>query len=165
MSRSHVAALALSVLGLSLFAGRTVEDFNSGWEFSRDQKSWTSVRVPHDWAIAGPFNPEGEASTGKLPWKGVGYYRKTLTLTVPACAKGAFDAELEVADPQLWRMEDKAKLYTVSLALRGKNTTDELELRPGHAPPPLNRRILFPSTTLARKGYSLLDLEYDKIMP
>ena len=26
------------------------------WEFSRDNKSWTQVDIPHDWAIAGPFD-------------------------------------------------------------------------------------------------------------
>ena len=26
------------------------------WEFSRDNKVWNKVQVPHDWAIAGPFD-------------------------------------------------------------------------------------------------------------
>lgn len=26
------------------------------WEFSRDQQHWQQVSVPHDWAIAGPFD-------------------------------------------------------------------------------------------------------------
>jgi len=71
----------LSVLFVfSALATRTTVDFNEGWEFSRDQVSWQAVEVPHDWAIAGPFDPEGEAGTGQLPWKGIGWYRKTVIL-------------------------------------------------------------------------------------
>lgn len=41
------------------------------------------VRLPHDWAISGPFdtNPESWGWQGKLPWRGVGWYSKTFTLT------------------------------------------------------------------------------------
>ena len=63
------------------------------WEFSRDNKVWNKVQVPHDWAIAGPFdkqwdlqrvaitqNGETEATeksgrSGALPWIGEGWYR------------------------------------------------------------------------------------------
>lgn len=65
------------VVGFSTFA-RDIVDFCDGWEFSRDQKVWRAVEIPHDWAIEGPFNPEGDPDTGKLPWKGIGYYRKQL---------------------------------------------------------------------------------------
>ena len=61
-----------------------------GWEFSKDEQNWVPVRVPHDWAISGPFNPDEEGHTGKLPWKGVGYYRRTLEL--PADSAGKFVA-------------------------------------------------------------------------
>ena len=53
--------------------------------------AWQKVRVPHDWAIAGPFDAGcTDGCTGKLPWVGVGYYRRKLEL--PAKAKGAFVA-------------------------------------------------------------------------
>ncbi|MDX1408859.1 MAG: glycoside hydrolase family 2 TIM barrel-domain containing protein, partial [Saprospiraceae bacterium] len=42
-----------------------------------DDRDWQRVRVPHDWAIAGPFIPDGDGNTGKLPWKGQGWYRTT----------------------------------------------------------------------------------------
>jgi len=58
-----------------------------GWEFSRDRKEWRGVRVPHDWAIAGPFDPKADGNTGKLPWKGVGWYRRTLELPPDAAGK------------------------------------------------------------------------------
>ena len=63
---------------------------HDGWEFSRDQKSWTAVRVPHDWAIAGPFDEKLDHGTGMLPWQGVGYYRRTIEL--PADSAGKFVA-------------------------------------------------------------------------
>lgn len=40
-----------------------------------DDAAWQTVRIPHDWAIAGPFDPQGSAETGKLPWQGEGWYR------------------------------------------------------------------------------------------
>jgi len=63
---------------------------HDGWEFSRDQKEWKGVRVPHDWAISGPFDPKIGGNTGMLPWKGVGYYRRTIEL--PSDAAGKFVA-------------------------------------------------------------------------
>ena len=59
---------------------RTVEDYNGGWEFSRDKETWRAVTVPHDWAVERGFDPVLPARSGMLPWKGVGYYRKTLVL-------------------------------------------------------------------------------------
>lgn len=68
------------------------QDFRDGWRFTKgdptgaeqsdfDDAAWQAVRVPHDWAIAGPFNPrEPSGASGKLPWKGVGWYRKSFDL-------------------------------------------------------------------------------------
>lgn len=68
------------------------------WDFSRDGKVWYQVAVPHDWAIAGPFdkkwdlqmvaieqNGEKEKSeksgrSGALPWIGEGMYKMNLQL-------------------------------------------------------------------------------------
>ena len=72
-------------------SGRTILNFNNHWKFAKgdikgaeksdfDDSSWKAVRLPHDWAIAGPFNPKENGYAGKLPWKGVGWYRKTFTL-------------------------------------------------------------------------------------
>ena len=73
-------------------------DTLADWSFSRDGQSWESVRVPHDWAIRGPFDPENDKQvtaivqdgevresvkigrTGALPWPGRGEYRRTITL-------------------------------------------------------------------------------------
>ena len=74
------ATLSLALLCSLQGLARDVEDFNSGWEFSSDQKTWRAVSVPHDWAIAGPFNPKGDGNTGKLPWHGRGVYATTISL-------------------------------------------------------------------------------------
>ncbi len=67
-------------------------DFNRDWQFIKGLQpaevvemdyhvdDWQAVRLPHDWAIAGPFNPDEHGFAGKLPWKGVGWYRKVFTL-------------------------------------------------------------------------------------
>ncbi len=70
---------------------RQVLSFNRDWKFAKGEQSgaevpnfddskWQAVRLPHDWAIAGPFNPNVNGYAGKLPWQGVGWYRKTFTL-------------------------------------------------------------------------------------
>ena len=46
-----------------------------------DDSTWETVEVPHDWAIAGPFDPNGEGDTGRLPLKGIGVYRRSFTLS------------------------------------------------------------------------------------
>lgn len=80
-----------------------------GWKFTRDDNSkssevdfndssWESVRVPHDWAIYGPFDKnndihrmaivqDGQTSaiehygrTGGLPFTGVGWYRNSFSV-------------------------------------------------------------------------------------
>ena len=71
---------------------------SDGWHFSHDKQTWTSVRVPHDWAIGGPFdkkwdlqkvaieqNGEKEATeksgrSGALPWIGEGHYKRTFEI-------------------------------------------------------------------------------------
>lgn len=68
------------------------------WDFSHNGESWKTVQIPHDWAIAGPFdkkwdlqvvaieqNGETEKSeksgrSGALPWIGKGMYRTNLSL-------------------------------------------------------------------------------------
>ena len=68
------------------------------WNFSRDGKSWSQVAVPHDWAIAGPFDKkwdlqmvaieqngekektEKSGRSGALPWIGEGVYKMNFQL-------------------------------------------------------------------------------------
>jgi len=71
--------------------GRQVVNFNCDWKFAKgghpgaeapnfDDSAFKAVRLPHDWAISGPFNPREDGYAGKLPFRGVGWYRKTFTL-------------------------------------------------------------------------------------
>ena len=65
--------------------------FNNGWRFYKgdtegaeqpgfDDSKWTELRLPHDWAIEGPFDPKLNPHTGALPISGTGWYRKSFTL-------------------------------------------------------------------------------------
>lgn len=51
-----------------------------------DDSSWRRLDLPHDWGIEGPFRQEYPGETGKLPWWGVGWYRKHFE--VPATDRG-----------------------------------------------------------------------------
>jgi beta-galactosidase len=51
-----------------------------------NDSSWRKLNLPHDWGIEGPFKIEYPGETGKLPWWGVGWYRKHFN--VPAGDKG-----------------------------------------------------------------------------
>lgn len=53
---------------------------------SFNDSSWRKLNLPHDWGVEGPFKQEYPGETGKLPWWGVGWYRKHFT--VPAEDKG-----------------------------------------------------------------------------
>ena len=63
--------------------GRDVTPFNEGWSFAFEGEEFAAVEVPHDWAIAGPFDFKDPniGWSGKLPWFGKkGIYKKTLVL-------------------------------------------------------------------------------------
>ena len=45
-----------------------------------DDSGWTALDVPHDFAIAGPFRMDLAGNTGRLPYQGIGWYRKTFTV-------------------------------------------------------------------------------------
>ena len=94
--RSLIAALCLCLFA-QVYAQRTVLDIRE-WQFSRDRQTWHSVRIPHDWAIGGPFDrkwdlqfvaieqngekvaTEKSGRSGALPWIGKGFYRTELSI-------------------------------------------------------------------------------------
>ena len=93
---SLVLTFTSDVHGDSAFGERT--SFNAGWKFSKgeienassqefDDQNWQSVTLPHDWAIAGPFEPRFNARNGGLPFHGTGWYRKSFTLPQDASGK------------------------------------------------------------------------------
>jgi len=102
-------ALLITSMHFQSLAQRNQITLNDGWKFSKghftdaaapgfDDSKWQSVRVPHDWAISGPFDKEidkqvtaitqnGETKptektgrTGALPYIGEGWYRRKLDL-------------------------------------------------------------------------------------
>ena len=83
MKRTTFIFAAALTTAFAAQGARSVKGFNDGWEFSRDRENWHPVAVPHDWAIEGPFDPSGDPDTAKLPWKGTGWYRRTLNLEPP----------------------------------------------------------------------------------
>ena len=62
---------------------------DAGWPVGQNQMTnWTGVRVPHDWAIAGPYSPDQPGDTAKLPWKGRGEYERTFLIDCETLADG-----------------------------------------------------------------------------
>lgn len=62
------------------------DDFNDA--------SWESVNLPHDWAIKGPFMEGWDARVGggmgRLPSPGIGWYRKSITISDNDMEKSIF---------------------------------------------------------------------------
>ena len=52
--------------------------------------NWRSLNLPHDWGIEGPFKQEYQGETGKLPWWGIGWYRKHFDLPAGDSGKRIF---------------------------------------------------------------------------
>ena len=99
MRTKVVDLAALAALCISAVCVRCDAQILSEWRFSRDGgKNWEDVSVPHDWAIAGPFdirndlqkvkileNGEEKESvksgrTGALPWVGGALYSRKVTV-------------------------------------------------------------------------------------
>ena len=69
-----------------------------------DDSGWTPVDLPHDWAIAGPFNSGGVGGgMGRLPSPGIGWYRKKLTLPADDAGKSLFlDIDGAMSHAAVW---------------------------------------------------------------
>ncbi|MEM7105337.1 MAG: glycoside hydrolase family 2 TIM barrel-domain containing protein [Bacteroidota bacterium] len=86
-------ALILILISNSAFGqSRFTKELSEGWKFQKghhenafqieyNDNDWEDVTVPHDWAISGPFVKDGDGNTGKLPWKGEGWYRKNIDVS------------------------------------------------------------------------------------
>lgn len=109
MNREFCALIGLLTLSLMFCScsprtenlnGR--EPFNKEWLFSRygpmpdgstlaepagleaselSDSQWRKLDLPHDWGIEGPFRDDLPGATGKLPWAGIGWYRKHFTIS------------------------------------------------------------------------------------
>ena len=113
---------AACLFAAPLFAERSARLLNAEWHFRPDPEgvlqasaaadedpAWRPVRLPHDWAISGPFDAQADGGTGKLPWRGVGWYRKTLTLPASDAGKRVYlDFEGVMASPEVFVNGQKA---------------------------------------------------------
>ena len=114
---SVLASICAFAASVGFLHGETVE--LRDWEFRREGGAWERVRVPHDWAIAGPFDKEidkqvvrivenGEEKatektgrTGSLPWVGRGEYRITVNVPEgPGFAALVFDGAM--SEPEVF---------------------------------------------------------------
>ncbi|MFH6998512.1 beta-galactosidase GalB [Flavobacterium sp. FlaQc-57] len=107
---TSLTVLFFLLIGSSAFSQNTAikrmgstdtQSFDDNWLFSRygsqpdglvkeepknleavttNETNWEKLNLPHDWAIKGPFRIELRGETGKLPWKGIGWYRKHFTV-------------------------------------------------------------------------------------
>lgn len=89
------------------------QQLRTGWRFARgdhqgaeapafDDSSWQPVRVPHDWAIAGPFDPNENGYAAKLPWRGIGWYRRNCPLDCPPGSRVYLDFDGVMAFPKVY---------------------------------------------------------------
>ena len=68
-----------------------------------DDSAWRTLDVPHDWGIEGPFRDDLPGDTGKLPWKGIGWYRKHFNVPASDQGKRVFiDFDGAMANARVW---------------------------------------------------------------
>jgi beta-galactosidase len=104
-SSCRIAALAVGATGSIPLSSRWrfVPENVAGAEAAEfDDSTWSDVRVPHDWAIAGPVDPNGDGATGKQPWRGVGWYRTSFKLDREAGDRVYIDFDGVMAFPQVY---------------------------------------------------------------
>jgi len=81
----------LFVLSVQFAWAAETRVLSEGWRFhlgaadgaeaaDYDDGDWRVLRLPHDWAVEGPFDAAADGGTGKLPWKGQGWYRQVVEL-------------------------------------------------------------------------------------
>lgn len=111
---SKPGRLAARIMGLWLcgsgiftsaaIAQRTVTTLNDGWEFTKGAPSeascWEAVRVPHDWAIYGPFDRANDLQTVAVEQNGEKTKTEKTGRTggLPFIGKGTYRTTFEVAD-------------------------------------------------------------------
>ena len=101
---------SLSVTHLAKHTSPRHETLLRDWEFHRGEEGeWEKVRIPHDWAITGPFAENGElwsgsqgyanipGRTGALPWTGIGWYRRSFAVPENKAVSLTFDGAMSNA--------------------------------------------------------------------
>ncbi len=109
---------------------REVENFDWDWRFARyglqpdgsrkdepkglsdpqyDDSGWRRLDLPHDWGVEGPFRTDLEGFTGKLPWRGIGWYRKPFHVSADDAGKNFYlDFDGAMAHAEVWVNGKKA---------------------------------------------------------
>jgi beta-galactosidase len=65
--------------------------------------AWRKLDLPHDFAVEGPFRIELKGETGKLPYQGIGWYRKHFTVSTVDTGKKIFiDFDGAMANAKVW---------------------------------------------------------------
>lgn len=82
---------------------RRVEGGVTPSDAAYDDAAWRALDAPHDWGIEGPFRDDLPNDTGKLPWKGIGWYRKHFTVAAADQGQRLFlDFDGAMANAQVW---------------------------------------------------------------
>ena len=82
MNRVKLVVLALlSAMSTAGAVGANTTDLAGDWSFRKAEGEWTTVRVPHDWAIGCDFDQNLPCGTGMLPWQAKGEYRRKVTVS------------------------------------------------------------------------------------
>src|SRR5580693_5018912 len=95
-------------------SGERRVNFDDDWRFFKGEapgaespgfndSQWRQLRLPHDWAIEGPFDSKLNPHTGALPIFGTAWYRKSFT--IPQSGKGRyFSIEFDgaMANSRVW---------------------------------------------------------------
>lgn len=123
----RLAALICLLLPLSVCSAELARErlsFDTGWRFARfgpmpdgsehaepsaletaaaDDFGWRQLDLPHDWGIEGPFRADLPNITAKLPWAGIGWYRKHFTAPAADRNRRVFlDIDGAMSHAQVW---------------------------------------------------------------
>ena len=82
-------------------------------------KGFKKVQIPHDWAIESPFLMEEPNETGKLPWTGYAWYRKSFDVAAnfsPEKDRYYLDFDGVMASPQVYVNGKKAGAWAYGYA-------------------------------------------------
>lgn len=124
--RKYIVNLLLLAFSIHLGAEnvRIIENFDYNWLFGRyglqadgskieepaavqdvsfNDSCWKQLDLPHDWAVEGPFRTDLEGFTGKLPWRGIGWYRKHFKVDKTDIGKRFYlDFDGAMAHAEVW---------------------------------------------------------------
>jgi len=91
----RVLVLAIASVSAAQAAPRTVVALDDGWQFAKDAPiGWTAVRLPHT------FNADD--STSPHPYRGAGWYRRTLTVARPGAGRTYLEFDGAALSTDVW---------------------------------------------------------------